>query len=156
MRLHLEAVREVAWCRVAFAGGAPAGVLVATPPGAGPLPPPPLGARIRAALRQGLAATRRQAALSELLALRRPPDGPWILALLGVAPEHARRGLGTFLVEDWLAQVDAERASAYLETDVPANLHFYGRFGFAAAEAFCALGVRVQALRRPASPGREG
>ncbi|MDX1649829.1 MAG: GNAT family N-acetyltransferase [Myxococcota bacterium] len=151
--LDLGAVHGEAWCSALRETGALRGVLVAAPPGSRPLPGPSLRARLHAAWRQGLAVARRRAALARRLDAHRPPGPHWYLAALGVAPECARRGVGTALVRDWLAQVDAEGASAYLEADVPENLAFYRRFGFAPVDAFGVLGVAVRVLRRPASSG---
>lgn len=158
MGLHLPAVRETAWCRGAFLGEELAGVLVAAPPGAWPLPAPPPGARLAAALRLGPGVVRRQARLSEALERRHPPGARWVLSLLGVAPARAGRGVGRALLEDWLRQVDAEGESAYLETDVASNLAFYARAGFGTRDVFRVLDVPVWALerptRRPAVPAR--
>lgn len=150
MAMHLGAVREATWCRAARERGALRGVLVAAPPGARPLPAPPARLWLRSVWRQGLRASRRRAALAWDLEGREPPGPHWYLALLGVEPARARGGVGTALMADWLAQVDEEGASAYLEVDVAENLPFYRRFGFRPVEAFHALGVPVRILRRPA------
>jgi len=154
MALHLPAVRGAAWCRGAFLGTELAGVLVAAPPGRWPLPVPPLGARLAAALRLGPGTVRRQARLSEALERHHPLQARWVLSLLGVAPARARRGVGGALLADWLRQVDAEGESAYLETDVASNLAFYARAGFATRDEFRVLEVPVWALERPAAGGR--
>jgi hypothetical protein len=45
--------------------------------------------------------------------------------------DHAGRGLGTVLLHDNLAQIDAEHMPAYLESTNPANLPRYEALGFA-------------------------
>ncbi len=52
------------------------------------------------------------------------------LSLLATDPEHAGRRLGTALLADNLARIDAAGSAAFLETTNPVNLPMYERFGF--------------------------
>lgn len=59
-----------------------------------------------------------------------PTEPHWYLALLGVDPGRQRRGIGHALLAPVLDRCDRELEPAYLETQKPENLPFYGRFGF--------------------------
>jgi len=60
-----------------------------------------------------------------------PADEPhYYLSLWATHRDHAGRGLGTALIHDNLARVDAERMPAYLESTNPANLPRYEALGF--------------------------
>ncbi len=50
--------------------------------------------------------------------------------------DHAGRGIGTKLIDDNLARIDAEGLPAYLESTNPANLPRYEALGFAALGTF--------------------
>ncbi len=86
-----------------------------------------------------------EALVAELLGARAPelvalferftenhPDEPrhYYLSLWGTHRDHAGRGLGTALIRESLARIDAERAHAYLESTNPANLPRYAALGF--------------------------
>ena len=61
----------------------------------------------------------------------RPRERPhYYLSLLATHPDHSGRGMGMGLLADNLARIDAEGASAYLESSNPANDHRYERLGF--------------------------
>jgi ribosomal protein S18 acetylase RimI-like enzyme len=62
---------------------------------------------------------------------RHPHDPPhWYLFILGTEPAAQGRGLGSALLAQVLAGVDAEGGSAYLESSSEPNLALYGRHGF--------------------------
>jgi ribosomal protein S18 acetylase RimI-like enzyme len=128
-----------------------AAVLVAAPPGGHPLPPAPLGLRLRSLLGQGLRVSRRWAAVFDALAPLHPPEPHWYLGTLGVEPEQQGRGLGSRLLADWLAEVDRDAVSAYLETDKPENVAFYARVGFEVVGETRIFGVAIRRMRRPPS-----
>jgi ribosomal protein S18 acetylase RimI-like enzyme len=134
----------------ASASGVPDGVLLALAPRRFPLPPPPLRERLRCLAGQGLRVGRRWAQVYEALARVHPVDAHWYLGVLGVAPAAQRSGLGSALLEAWLAGVDRETGAAYLETDRPENLAFYARAGFDVVRELEVLGARVWCMRRPA------
>ena len=124
------------------------GVLVATPPGAWPLPPPGVAGLLGLLLGQGLRVARRWGEVSRELA-RHHPQGPlWYLATLGVEPELWGRGVGQALLGDFVAQVDADRSGAYLETDRRELAGFYGRAGFRVEEEALVFGVPVLLMER--------
>jgi len=58
------------------------------------------------------------------------PDPHWYLALIGVAPDMARRGLGGRLLRPVLDRADRTGTPCYLETANARNVPFYRRHGF--------------------------
>lgn len=70
-------------------------------------------------------------ALFERFDEHHPQDAPhYYLSLWATHRDHAGRGLGTALLHDNLARIDAERMPAYLESTNPANLPRYEALGF--------------------------
>jgi len=126
------------------------GALIASPPYQYPLPAPPFLPRLRTLLGQGLRVARRWGEVFRSLEALHPLDAHWYLGTLGVDPKHQGRGLGSALLAHWLAEVDAEGVSAYLETDSEANVAFYARAGFAVVGETEVLGARVWLMSRPA------
>ena len=62
---------------------------------------------------------------------RHPQDPPhWYLFILGTEPAAQGRGLGSALLDQGLARVDADGMPAYLESSSERNLALYGRHGF--------------------------
>jgi len=59
-----------------------------------------------------------------------PTDPHWYLWTVGVDPRRQGRGIGSALLKHRLAQVDAEGATAYLESSDPRNVPLYERHGF--------------------------
>jgi GNAT superfamily N-acetyltransferase len=59
-----------------------------------------------------------------------PKEPYFYLALIGVAPGVQGSGLGSFLLADTLARVDAAGVAAYLENSNPKNTPFYNQAGF--------------------------
>ena len=136
-----------------------AGVLIATPPYFYPLPPPPLGARLRSLVGQGPRVSRRWREVFEALSAVHPVEPHHYLGTLGVDPPLQRRGVGAALLAGWLAEVDRDRCCAYLETDLPENVAFYERAGFDVEGELAIFGARVWRMRRPApafSPTADG
>jgi ribosomal protein S18 acetylase RimI-like enzyme len=69
--------------------------------------------------------------LFELFAEKHPKGEPhYYLSLWGTHRDHAGRGVGTALMRDNLARIDAEQMPAYLESTNPANLARYEALGF--------------------------
>jgi GNAT superfamily N-acetyltransferase len=68
--------------------------------------------------------------LFDLFDEHHPEQPHYYLSLWATHREHAGRGLGTALVEEDLARIDAERMPAYLESTNPANLPRYAALGF--------------------------
>lgn len=86
---------------------------------------------------------RLPSALRFLLAMEaahpRQPDH-WYLAVLGTHPDHQGKGVGAALVASVTARCDEEGLPSYLESSKQANLAFYARLGFEAAEPLEPLG----------------
>jgi GNAT superfamily N-acetyltransferase len=60
-----------------------------------------------------------------------PHDEPhYYLGWWGTQSRHAGKGLGTALIEENLARIDAEHRPAYLESTNPVNLPRYAALGF--------------------------
>ena len=68
--------------------------------------------------------------LLDEMAKGHPTEPHWYLALLGVEPVFQGAGIGTALLEKRLAECDRTGVPAYLETQKPENVPYYGRFGF--------------------------
>jgi ribosomal protein S18 acetylase RimI-like enzyme len=151
LRLLLPVAQAHGRVRALRVQGALAAVLIAAPPRAEPLPPPPIATRLRCLFGQGLRVARRWAQVFEALAPLHPAEPHWYLGTLGVDPRRQGRGLGQALLRAWLAEVDADAASAYLETDRPENVAFYERAGFAPLGETRILSVRVWRMGRPAA-----
>lgn len=71
----------------------------------------------------------RLVAVQKILALH-PREPHFYLQVLGVDPAAQGRGWGSQLLKHGLAQVDAARMPAYLETMNGDNITFYERHGF--------------------------
>lgn len=126
-----------------------AGVLVAAPPGSFPFPAPPMPDRLRAMWAQGARASQRFASLFEILCARHPVVPHWYLSTLGVAPDRQGTGIGSRLLEVWLADVDRRVGTAYLETDRESSCRLYESAGFVVVDSFVFCGVRVWQMQRP-------
>jgi ketosteroid isomerase-like protein/GNAT superfamily N-acetyltransferase len=73
-----------------------------------------------------------------------PQEPPhYYLSLWGTHRDYAGRGVGTALIHDNLARLDAEGTPAYLESTNPANLARYEALGFARVEEFGPVGGPV-------------
>lgn len=83
------------------------------------------------------------------------PYPHWYLQIIGVAPEHQRRGFSSRLLRPVLERIDRERMPCFLETNNEKNVAIYRRSGF---EVVCddkLPGTQVTAfamLRNPPSP----
>jgi ribosomal protein S18 acetylase RimI-like enzyme len=109
------------------------GVAVWLPPGRHPPGPARLLRQLASTLKLGPLAPRSLGpSLRYLRATEavHPQESHWYLAALGVDPAHQGRGLGGRLLDQVLADVDAEAMPAYLETDKERNLAFYARYRF--------------------------
>ena len=67
----------------------------------------------------------------------------YYLSLWGTHRDSAGRGVGTALIRDSLARIDAEGMPAYLESTNPANLPRYETLGFARTGEFGPVGGPV-------------
>lgn len=76
-------------------------------------------------------------ALFEQFDAQHPHDQPhYYLGWWATHRDHAGRGLGTLLINDNLATIDAQHMPAYLESTNPANLARYEALGFEARTRF--------------------
>ena len=84
----------------------------------------------------GLAAFRRFltfASYGDEVHARLMQEPHWYLLNLAVDPPRQRQGVGSALLAPTLARADRAGQPCYLETNVPENLSFYARHGFAVA-----------------------
>ena len=123
------------------ADGAIVGVCGILPPG-NCLPTP--GQQLRmlpSMLQNGPSATYRTVRWLGAWSKHHPEERHWHLGPIAVDAGLQRRGVGSLLMEVFCAQVDASGELAYLETDKPANVRFYERFGFEVISEQEVLGV---------------
>ena len=91
------------------------------------------------------------AAVVEQMGQHHQHEPHWYLPFIGVEPMHRNRGLGSALLRQRLAECDADRLPAYLESTNARNRPLYERHGF---EAITEIKVGtcptiVPMLRRP-------
>jgi ribosomal protein S18 acetylase RimI-like enzyme len=77
-----------------------------------------------------------------------PEERHWHLGPIAVDEGLQRMGVGSLLMEVFRAQMDAAGEEAYLETDKPANVRFYERFGFEVVGEQDVLGIPNWFMRR--------
>ena len=72
---------------------------------------------------------------------RHPQDrSHWYLFILGTEPAAQGQGLGSALLAQVLARVDADGMPVYLESSNERNLAWYGRHGFEVTSEVVILG----------------
>jgi GNAT superfamily N-acetyltransferase len=89
---------------------------------------------------------------SERMRARLLPAPHWYLAVVGVAPEHQGKGFASALIRPVLERATRESLPCYLETQNPANVPIYLRYGFEVAEETTVPGAAVRhfaMVRRP-------
>jgi ribosomal protein S18 acetylase RimI-like enzyme len=126
----------------AYSGGVLVGVCSMTPPGHCQLSgldklrmvPVLLGAG-------GLASTLRTLSWAGSWGKHDPKDPHWHLGPVGVERRLQGKGIGGALLRDFCARMDAERATAYLETDKKENVAIYERFAFRTVAEDQVLGI---------------
>jgi ribosomal protein S18 acetylase RimI-like enzyme len=69
-------------------------------------------------------------ALGQALEAAHERESHWYLAVLGTAPEHQGRGVGSALMRPVLERCDRDGVLAYLESSKERNLRFYEHHGF--------------------------
>jgi GNAT superfamily N-acetyltransferase len=85
------------------------------------------------------------------------PERHWYLGVLGVAPGHQGKGIGSRLMRPILERADRERLPVTLETAKPKNLPLYERHGFDVLRELAPPapgGPVVWTMKRPASVPR--
>jgi ribosomal protein S18 acetylase RimI-like enzyme len=80
----------------------------------------------------------------------------WHLGPVAIEPCVQRQGIGSALLTAFCVHMDAYGAVAYLETDRPANVHFYQKFGFAVVAEADVMGVPNWFMSRPCGHPRKG
>jgi ribosomal protein S18 acetylase RimI-like enzyme len=66
----------------------------------------------------------------EQMASFHPNEPHWYLPMIGVEPSRQGNGIGSALLQNTLANCDADGLPAYLESSNPKNISLYERFGF--------------------------
>lgn len=148
---HFSAVVRygVLFGRVLTTAGEPRGVAVWLPPGESAM----TDSRVAAAGLDASPAVLGEEAFGRFMSVMEQieplheqdvPDRHWYLALLGVDPEHAGRGIGSALIEPVLAEADRDGLPCYLETAEKLNLAFYEKHGFEVLRHGIASGTAVE------------
>lgn len=83
-------------------------------------------------------------------ARRDPREQHWHLGPIGVLPTHQGQGIGSMLMSQFCKEVDACKATAYLETDLDKNVRFYSKFGFKIVDETDIFGVNNRFMVRAA------
>jgi len=83
-------------------------------------------------------------------ARRDPPEAHMHLGPVAVDLHLQGSGIGTLLMTEYCARVDRVNVAGYLETDKPANLPFYERFGFRTIQSASVLGTPNWFMKRTA------
>jgi len=97
----------------------------------------------------GISLMRRGLKLRNTWAKADPKKPHWHLDPLGVTPELQGQGIGSQMMEFYCKHLDELRMAAYHETDTPANVRFYERFGFKVIGEEVIMGVTNWYLWRP-------
>jgi ribosomal protein S18 acetylase RimI-like enzyme len=88
---------------------------------------------------------------------RYAPRPHWYLAQIGVEPALQRQGIATRLLRPMLTRIDAAGLPCYLETENPANVTIYQRYGFqVVAEGAMPSGPHIWAMVRVTASGGSG
>ena len=78
------------------------------------------------------------------------PQEPHVhLGPIGVAPARQRQGIGTALMDLYIAELEQERSIGYLETDRVENVSFYKKFGFVVKHEEVVIGATTWYMSRP-------
>lgn len=100
-----------------------------------------------------VARARRDAvfALFEQTDAFHPREAHWHLPLIGVAPAHQEKGIGSALLSHVVNACDNQKVLAYLEATSPRNVPLYERHGFEALGSIQAADSPpiVPMLRKP-------
>ena len=74
----------------------------------------------------------------------------WHLGPVAVDADMQGRGIGTALLKEYCSRIDRAHVAGYLETDKPANVTFYERFGFETIGSAQVLNVPNWFMKRSA------
>jgi ribosomal protein S18 acetylase RimI-like enzyme len=83
-----------------------------------------------------------------------PSQPHWHIGPVGVRPGHQGRGIGTTLLESFLADVDETETAAFLETDADRNVILYQKVGFTIMSRQEIVGVDTHFMWRDPRPPR--
>jgi GNAT superfamily N-acetyltransferase len=112
-------------------GGRTVGVLGSLDPGAWPPPQlPSLAAQAVGPLLAGPVVLVRSLGADSAMHRGHPDEPHLFVWMLAVAPAAQRTGVGRALLSTALARADEVGVPTYLDTAKPANLPYYGSFGF--------------------------
>jgi len=111
------------------AGGPPQGGAIWMAPGQWKIGGLELLGQLPMLFRIGADGPRSLALLSQVEKVH-PEEPHWYLGVLGTAPEHQGKGIGSALMAPVLAKCDAEGIPAYLESSKESNIPFYERHAF--------------------------
>jgi ribosomal protein S18 acetylase RimI-like enzyme len=110
-------------------------------PGAPPLPPEAMQQMMLALSSLGPhILPNMQVALAEF-GKRAPAERHWHLGPVGVHVDAQGKGIGSLMMTEFCARMDAVGDLAFLETDLPQNVRLYEKFGFETIEEAEVLGV---------------
>jgi ribosomal protein S18 acetylase RimI-like enzyme len=96
----------------------------------------------------GMEGAQRGGALGAALREVRPTTPHVFLAFLGVAPKAHGRGVGSALLREALARVDADKLDAVVECNIERNKRLYERHGFAVTGEVDLPGIHFWSLTR--------
>jgi GNAT superfamily N-acetyltransferase len=111
------------------AGGSPEGGAIWMAPGQWKIGGLELLGQLPMLWRIGMDTPRSLALLTQIEKLH-PEEPHWYLGVLGTAPEHQGKGVGSALIRPILEKCDEEGIPAYLESSKESNIPFYERHGF--------------------------
>lgn len=96
----------------------------------------------------GMKGMQRGFALADKLAEYHPHEAHAHLVFLGVAQAAQGRGVGSAILKQTLAPLDAAGTTAYLECSTERNVALYARHGFAVTGEFDLPGLHMWAMTR--------
>jgi len=84
---------------------------------------------------------------------RRAPREPhWNLGPVGVAADMQGKGMAKAMLQRFCEMMDAEKAIAFLETDLAVNARLYEKFGFVTTESAVVEGIETWFMVREPRP----
>jgi GNAT superfamily N-acetyltransferase len=83
---------------------------------------------------------------------RDPRERHWHLGPVAVEAGLQGMGIGSQMMGVFCRRIDAAGDMAFLETDKPENVAFYGKFGFQTIDEIAVLGLRTWFMRRAPAP----
>jgi ribosomal protein S18 acetylase RimI-like enzyme len=135
---------------VARRGGALVGVCGFDAPGAPPLPPEAMQQMMVTLSSLGPHVLPNMQVVLAEFTRRAPAERHWHLGPVGVLVDAQGEGIGSLMMKEYCARMDAEGDLAFLETDLPQNVRLYEKFGFETTEETTVLGAAAWFMaRRP-------